>query len=432
MYNTDNDMLVQFKFNNFKCFKEETILSLVASDDERILKDNCVQFADYDVLKGAVVYGSNASGKTKLFQAFDFMRHVITTSARDYQSWKDAYAPFLLGESLDEPSSFEVVFLKNGIQYRYGFETDGRTILAEWLFRKLKTDYCILYREGKDIEYKKRYINGSIADNIINAKMIRPDSLALSALAVWNEPLCCRLVTWFHFCNVLSSSVNSFAGYSLSQLMGSRKSQIVEFMRSADFNILDLEVREMNMSEVPDEIKKMMARDNDHRILVDGVGALHKRYDSKGRMLAPISLSMERDESYGTYRMFALSAPIIDTLENGKILWIDEIDNGLHHALISNLVALFNDPEMNPNNAQLIINTHNIDLIDDKKLYRRDQINITEKNRYGESRLVNLSEYNIEESADYGSLYRDGRFGGTPYLSNFMSNVLTRRKNGKK
>lgn len=427
-------MLVQFKFNNFRCFREETILSMVASDDERLLMDNCVRFHEYTVLKGAVVYGANASGKTKLFQAFNFMRRVVTTSAQDYHGWKSAYVPFLLGENRGIPSSFEVIFILEGVQYRYGFETDGKVIQTEWLFRKLNVDYCILYREGNHVEYKKRYIKDIIANNIISAKMIRPDSLALSALAVWNEPLCCRLVTWFHFCNVLSASSNSFAGYSLSQLMGNRKEQIVSFMKSADFNILDLEVKETNINEVPEEIRRLMTKEKENGIFVDGVSALHKRYDEQGRMLSPISFSMESDESYGTYRMFALSAPIIDTLENGKVLWVDEIDNGLHHALIRNLVSLFHDPEMNPHNAQLIINTHNIDLIDDKHVYRRDQINISEKNRYGESRLYNLCDINLDERDSFGQLYREGRLGGTPYLTDFMSNVLKRgvKRYGKK
>lgn len=420
-------MLVQFKFNNFRCFKEETILSMIASENEQSLVDNCIQFREYNVLKGAVVYGSNASGKTKLFQAFSFMRRVVTTSARDYQEWKNAYVPFLLGEDSGEPSAFEVVFIHDGVQYRYGFETNGKIILTEWLFRKLNVDYCILYRDGNHVEYKRRYIKKIIADNIIIAKMIRPDSLVLSALAVWNEPLCCRLVSWFHFCNVLSASSNSFAGYSISQLMGNRKEQIVNFMKSADFNILDLEVKETNINEVPEEIRRMMAKENEKGVFVNGISALHKRYDEQGRMLSPIPFSMERDESYGTYRMFALSAPIIDTLENGKVLWVDEIDNGLHYALMRNLVSLFHDPEMNPHHAQLIINTHNIDLIDDKHIYRRDQINITEKNRYGETRLYNLCDINLDEKDSFGQLYREGRLGGTPYLSDFMSNVLKRR-----
>lgn len=167
----------------------------------------------------------------------------------------------------EEPSSFEVVFIHQGVQYRYGFETNGKIILNEWLFRKLNTEYYVLYREGDYIEYNKRYIKDIIANNIIRAKMIRTDSLALSALSVWNEPLCCRLVSWFHFCNVLSASSNNFAGYSVSQLMGNRKEQIVKFMKSADFNILNLEIKETNINEVPEEIRRMMAKDKENRCL---------------------------------------------------------------------------------------------------------------------------------------------------------------------
>ena len=106
-------MLVQFKFNNYKCFKEETVFNVVASNYYREKMENLIQVPQYALLRTAAVYGANASGKTKLFQAFNFMREVVLTSAdKQSNNWQKSYAPFLLDTySADHPSVFEVVFL---------------------------------------------------------------------------------------------------------------------------------------------------------------------------------------------------------------------------------------------------------------------------------------------------------------------------------
>ena len=131
-------MLVQFRFNNYKCFKDETVFNVVASKYYRDKMENLIQVPQYALLRTAAVYGANASGKTKLFQAFNFMREVVLTSAdKQSNNWQRSYSPFLLDTySAEQPSVFEVVFLMDGIQYRYGFELNEERILAEWLFRK--------------------------------------------------------------------------------------------------------------------------------------------------------------------------------------------------------------------------------------------------------------------------------------------------------
>ena len=144
-------MLVQFKFNNYKCFKKETVFTVVASNYYREKMENLIPVPQYALLKTAAIYGANASGKTKLFQAFNFMREVVLTSA-DTQSnnWQKSYNPFLLDTySADQPSAFEVVFLMDGIQYRYGFELNSERITAEWLFRKRSREIKVLeFGEG--------------------------------------------------------------------------------------------------------------------------------------------------------------------------------------------------------------------------------------------------------------------------------------------
>ena len=142
-------MLVQFKFNNFKCFKDEALLNLVASNYFKEESNNIVSTPFYSVVKTAAIYGANASGKTKLFLAFDFMRSVVLHSANNVNNniWQNKYDTFRLStESREASSSFEVVFIIDNVQYRYGFELDKNEIYTEWLFRKKSKEIKVFYQ----------------------------------------------------------------------------------------------------------------------------------------------------------------------------------------------------------------------------------------------------------------------------------------------
>lgn len=422
-------MLIQFRFNNFKCFKGETLLSMLASDKIHHSTEAIIQQSEYNLLKMVAVYGANASGKTKLFQAYYFMERMVCELANENKSnWQERYMPFVLSEETDVVnSSFEVIFVINGIVFRYGFTINDKVVLEEWLYRTNNNkEVEVFYRDTEGIDYNRVFINRTIAEPLIDKKMIRVDTLFLTVLATWNHPLSKRIVNWFFNTNVLSAT-NRMTEFSLRCITDTvKKEQVLRFIRSADINIEDLSLREADITEFPEEIRKMILTKSggEQRKFFDGVVTKHKVFDKNGLPFRTERLSLEEDESYGTYRLFALSAPIIDTLENGKILWIDEIDNGLHPNLIKILVSLFVSPTTNRHNAQLIINTHNIDLLDDKNIFQQDQVYIVNKNRYGEATLLPLLSFIIDDNKTMGQLYREGRFGGIPYLNDFVKFML--------
>ena len=420
-------MLVQFRFNNYKCFKNETVFNVVASNYYREKMENLIQVPQYALLRTAAVYGANASGKTKLFQAFNFMREVVLTSAdKQSDNWQKSYAPFLLDTySADQPSVFEVVFLMDDLQYRYGFELNGERIIAEWLFRKRSKEIKVLeFDGGPSVYYNEKYINPKIMKNLEDAKMFRSNSLIISSLSLWNDALSLNILNWFRRNNIISASLNTMAPRILNALeLPKMKAKMIEFLRSADLGIFDVTPNEISIDELPNEIKRMLPEDAVNGPIVSGISISHKKYNEQHIPAGYAKLSLEKDESYGTYRFLSLAGPIINALETGSILWIDEIDNGLHYDLVRALVALFQDEKINIRNAQLIINTHNISLIDEADLFRRDQIFIVKKDRYGEATLIPISDFSIRETAKVGKLYREGRFGGVPYLEKLGTNI---------
>ena len=262
-------MLVQFKFNNFKCFKDEVTLNLVASNYFKDEPTNIYPAENYSIVNSLAIYGANASGKTKLFQAFNFMRGIVLHSAdnKNNRLWQKDYDPFRLNvDTLEGTSSFEVVFLMDSIQYRYGFELDKDSVIAEWLFRKKTKEVKVVYRDAEGVEYNKIYINRKIADNLKDAGMIRNDALFISILSVWNDSLSSSITQWFGNSNVLSASMNNYLGYSLRQLDSPMKRQMLSMLNGADLGIEDMSPNEVDFESIPDEIKKMMFEEADVKV----------------------------------------------------------------------------------------------------------------------------------------------------------------------
>ncbi len=132
---------------------------------------------------------------------------------------------------------------------------------------------------------------------------------------------------------------------------------------------------------------------------------------------------LNSDESRGTQKFFTLSAPILNTLEHGKVLVIDELDASLHPKLTEYFVRLFNNKNFNRNNAQLIFVTHDVHLLSASKLFERDQIWFTEKDKYGSTELYSLIEFrknnkgkNVRATDNLEKRYLLGAFGAVPYL----------------
>lgn len=117
------------------------------------------------------------------------------------------------------------------------------------------------------------------------------------------------------------------------------KQRIVEFSRYADLGIENIEK------------------------IDNAIVSTHTQYDEEGHEVKTITFPFRKNESEGTIKYFSLAYPIIDALDNGKRLIIDEFDSKMHPLLTCRIIALFNSKETNPQNAQLIFTTHDTNLL---------------------------------------------------------------------
>lgn len=416
-------MLIQFSFNNYKCFKDEAVLNLVASNSEKN-KDYLHTISPKNsILKSAVVYGANASGKTKLFEAFKFLQFFICPPNRDQRVpildyWLTKYDAFRLNTySKQDSSFFEAIFLIDDIQYRYGVELNDKVVLSEWLYSKRILEKFVFIREnGNPVKVNKKQINTKIADNILSADMVSPTSSFLTVLKTFNEPLASKIVSWFNQAIVISA--NDIRIPESIHYLAKKKEDVVSFLKAFDFNIEDLKPHEINIDDVPDKIKSIISEKDKSGTWYDGFSTSHKCYNSLYERVDDVWLSLERDESFGTNRLFWLSSAIISSIQNGTVLFIDEFDSGIHTSIASKLIEMF---YRSNSKAQLIFNTHNSSLLtykneNGKSLFIKDQVFFVNKNRYGESTLSALTDFGSSSRSNLESLYLDGTFGGIPYI----------------
>jgi AAA15 family ATPase/GTPase len=423
-------MLVNFSVANFRTFREKVELSMVASlYDKSHEEDNLIPnaFFGHRLLTSAVVYGANASGKSKLISAIKVMRDLVLTSSKDTQKGEPIpVIPFLLNtESKQQPTFFEVIFILKNEMFRYGFEATRTNIVSEWLYYRPKTkEIELFFREGQQISAHERKFPKGLA--LAKNHMIRENALMLSVAAQFNEGLAGKVLDWFTGLRVISGlEAIGYKGYSVTCLEDElKKERILHMLQQADLGISDIRRLEFDEKLLADKIpsaqfNQLKQKFNFESNKFFAVQTTHPVYDKEGQQIGIEAFDLEGDESSGTNQFFALAGPILDSIEKGYILIVDELDSKLHPNLVSKIVEIFNSKELNPKNAQLIFNTHDTNLLS-ADIFRRDQIWFVEKDRYGAGKLYSLSDFKeVRKEENFEDNYIRGKYGAIPVISEF-------------
>jgi len=434
-------MLIQFTLKNNKCFKEEIKFSLIASNYDKSTRTDentfIIEKFNLRLLKSAAIYGANASGKTKLVEGVKAMKQIILNSSKEGQIDEPiGVTPFLLNtETESAPTAFEIIFIHENELYRYGFEADKRTVYAEWLYHRPKTKETeLFYREYQNFEVNKRKFK---VNDLIERDRVRPNALLLSVAANWNDQLAVRVFDWLKRFNIFLGLED--AKYSTMKIDNeANRNDLVDFMNRADLGIENIDIKsKVKAYQVQDTVYSTgnvgMVRESgsenwadDEGYDISNIKTYHKKYDENNLPVGLVEFSMENDESSGVRKYFALSAPILEILRKGEILFIDELTDKLHPNLVHQLVAIFNSAAHNPNNAQLIFTTHDTNFLS-SGLFRRDQIWFVEKDRYGAASLYSLGDFKtdkVRKEDNFEKNYLKGKYGAVPYLGDFKQAMM--------
>ena len=425
-------MFVQFSFKNYLSFKDEATLSMLAakikSKDKNLDKRSVFNaFPDIDLLKTGVIYGANGSGKSNVFSALSFMKKMVINSSKESQADEDINVlPFKLNPRYeDEPSSFEMIFIINNKLYEYTFAAVRNKITSETLsvIEKNKDEVILFERSAKEINVHKQFKEG-----IGLEKRTRRNALFLSVCANFDGEVSKSVIRWFRKIRVIQGMSDiGYLPFTVKLLDDENKrKKIKSIIDMFDLDIVNIsksqvEQTEKKESELLDAIFTTIKKDSrfknvslpQHNPL--GVSTTHNRFNDDGVFVDTINFELGENESEGTKKLIALAGPLMDTFDNSYILFIDEFDARLHPLITKKIVRMFNSLDINKNNAQLVVATHDTNLLDKDEL-RRDQIWFAEKDSLGGSHLKQLVEYKVRNDASYRKGYFEGDFGAIPML----------------
>lgn len=409
-------MLIQFNFKNFKSFRDEAILDMSAAKMTEF-SERVVPMGNERILPVAAIYGANASGKSNVYNAFEYMSEYVVNSFKygDEEEKFDDYrpAPFLFDEfSENGDSSFEVYFTipqdKSKKSYNYGFCVGMEGITEEWLNVKAKTARkysSVFYRSEDTLDLTGLPENSR--DNI--AVALEKQVLVVSLGAKLKIEKCKAVRDWF-FANELADFGDAVTNLFLSRRLPKGfvddrtvQKKVVEYFSSFDENIKDFRIEKIQSEGESKEEK--------YKII-----ALHKKIHSEKMAEIPLGL-----ESAGTLKMFSLYPELQEVLKKGSVFFIDELNARLHPLLVRNFLLTFLNPQINVNHAQLVFTTHDTWQLSNQ-LLRRDEIWFTEKDEEGISSLYSLADFvdedgsRIRKDESYEKNYLSGKYGAIPAL----------------
>jgi len=428
-------MLLQFSVSNFRGLRDLQELNLSAKVSDKSLSENVVKpeypgLKGRHWLKGAALYGANASGKTTVIEAMEALSNWVGNSAKttDPEEAISYIEPYALDpDSAKEPSAFAIVFVEEGIRYEYRVAATRHLIHHESLRAWPVGKEQVWFERDWNPETGKHVFTPDNPTGLPRSRDIEQRTLrnmlylskAVAEARSEVEPVFRWLVRRFKFLD-LSTRTSFGSGFTLKQLDGENKelkTKITEALRHADIGIVDafaiegapLEKNFFEMLKVVDPKAFAEFRDK---------GATPKRMEPqlvhKGPKNSKVPLNWER-ESAGTHRLFSLIGPWLDILEKGYTVCIDEIETSMHPTMVRELLKLFFSQKENTGGAQIIFTTHNALLLDNT-LIRRDQVWFTDKDDEGAVHLYPLTDYKPRGGESLIRGYMAGRYGAVPFI----------------
>ena len=409
-----SQMILQFSCSNHRSIKEKVVFSAIASSDDTFEK-TLKSFGNMRVLRSAVIYGANGSGKSNFIDALGFMRHLVSESINHQPGQEVFQAPHKLA-SKDIPSEYDIQFVKNGVRYAYGFAIVRNVVSSEYLYyfpngRQVK----IFERENEEIRPGDKYKNAFD----VSLGILKDNRLFLSCAANYTNIK--EIEDAFLFFRqdivVYNPHVNNWTEYSINLMQQDSevKQTFLRILDALGTDVKDVRVKLENTrlnakdlpSDMPDTLKEFLSSQDTKLIEAKLI------YDN-------FETDLISEESTGIKKLFELICPIIDIINNEKILICDEMETGLHEAMVYQIVNLFHSARKD-RFAQLIFSTHDTSLLD-SGLFRRDQVWFTQLDEERATDLYSLLEIkNVRKTENLKKGYISGKYGAIPMLNKNFS-----------
>ncbi|MCP2333133.1 hypothetical protein G443_003403 [Actinoalloteichus cyanogriseus DSM 43889] len=424
-------VLLRFRAANHKSFRDEFELSMIRAGS--------AVGAGYDgdwadvTRRVAAIYGANASGKTTVLDALHF---AVTAIRQSNVHWAERdtfpYHPFKLDqESARSPSRYEMDVVVDGIRHTYGFRSNGRGVVEEWLYSYPRGRRRVLFERDASSRTPYRFGRTLKGENATISKVTRDNALFLSTAASYRHEWLSTVRA-----SILGKFDSFWRGNGATDRRLAAVKRILEgdnaedrasvLLRVADVGITGVTVER---AEVDEKFLELLRHVHDFVQAEHGAGEadfndvledVSRRLRFSHAGAAPdtsVMLGLD-EESHGTITWLTMALPALDVLRAGGVLVVDELDSSLHPVLTATLVRMFEEPATNTAGAQLLFSSHDVSLLG--KLTRgqleRDEVWFTEKDSSGASQLYSLAEFRTPEAGNVEKRYLEGRFGATPIV----------------
>jgi AAA15 family ATPase/GTPase len=411
-------MIIQFTAGNYGSFDQSQTLNFRATGldslNEKVETSNVVNLDGQRFLKIVGIYGANASGKSNLLRAMALFKEMIVQSMVSEDFALRNVNPFRQSKTgPDQSSFFQIVLLLDNKKYRYGFtlKKDGK-IDSEWLFGPaVKNETYYFKRVGDQFDINEEWFPEGYSLPMEN---LRDDALYLTFCSTYNVPIARNIRTFF--AKKVSSEVPIRKAARRAIAVGGIYSLTNKLVEEGQEVLILTWLKEVGL--------------NYKGIVLTDVDDLTKRtflvkhiYDEAGNSVGDTQMDLNVDESEGTKKFYMLIGKLHRKFTEGGLFIVDEIDSNFHPSLLQKIIKLFQNPEINQANAQLLFTSHDTSLMD-PELMRRDQFYFTEKNICDSTRLYSLADLKgIRNNADFARQYLAGIYGALPILGNYLEDA---------
>lgn len=422
-------MIINFSIQNFGSIKERQTLSFEPDKSTHLEKNYVITSGRHRILKIALIFGANASGKTNILNSLDFLRNLVLKPVSN-KAEELEFQPFLFNQTNELNSILSIEFLSNEKKYSYEVEFSTKAIIREVLFN---------YNPGKSLVFRRSTDLNNQLTEIKFGEKIRVDkttSKILEGNTLWNNTVLGgflktnidvtelkEVIHWFK--NNLQSLIHpksSLEGFIASKFDKGElsKQSVINILRKADLNITDIIMREEEI-EIPGNIfESLKVQFNDSPVEMsksennNKIKRLHIEFEhsaNHGKYNLPIEL-----ESQGTRRYYSFAGLLAFMINNSAVFPIDELESSLHPDLYKHFIISF---LLNTKNSQIIATTHNREVLDDKDIFRNDAIWFTDKNINCATELYSLADFDssvVRNTTNVLNAYKSGKLKASPIL----------------
>ncbi len=384
-------MLIQFTIENHRPIKNNAVISFAASKDKSLEANLLHPDEKKTLLPAIALYGANAAGKSNVLHALMTMKEmVIGEASKVSKGQKLPWEPF--GDTTT-PTTFEIVFIYQGVRYAYGYSFDDKKIYTEYLYYWPNGREALIFsRENGKYEFRE-----NVNEQLTLSNRTPDNKLYLVSSNDWNLPQTENAYKWFLEKLTFLMEEEPATSETVAQIISGdeKKARILKELLLADLGITDVTVKNIS--------GKSPVITTTHRIIGEDGSVEH------------FQLLMDQ-ESSGTQRFFARIGGWLQALENGALLVVDEIEDSLHPLLTKRLIEMVQDNSVNTNGAQILFTTHDAMLLD-LNFLRRDQIWFADKNeKTCATELYSLASFSPRKGENVRKGYLQGRFGAIPFI----------------